>query len=75
MRRQVAAPRAQHPEWADPILQTNDVAILLGTPDEQTKDGAWLYYFNPERTWHLELEFRDGRLFYTGFRQLVSAGK
>jgi hypothetical protein len=73
LRRQLAAPREKHPEWADLILDTNDVVVLLGVPDDHTKEGAWLYYFNPEHTWHLELEFQDGRLFHTSYRQLLAA--
>ena len=72
MRRQLAAPRDQHPDLADPILDTSSVAVLLGPPDEKTDDGAWLYFFNPNRDWHLELSFRDGQLFHTSFRQLIS---
>lgn len=73
VRRQLAAPREQHPELADPLLNTNSVSVLLGPPDAQTDDGAWLYYFNPEKDWHLELSFRDATLFHTSYRQLISA--
>ena len=70
MRRQLAAPREKHPELVDSILTTNSVMVLFGPPDAHTEDGSWLYYFNPEKTWHLELSFRDGNLFYTSYRQL-----
>ncbi len=86
MRRQQAAPRAQHPELADPLLDTNSLTVLMGSPDgycassfwpahfrAQTKDPAWVYYFNPEKTWHLELTFKDGMLLHTSYRQLISA--
>ena len=70
MRRQLSAPRDKHPELVDPILNTNSITVLFGPPDARTDDGAWLYYFNQEKTWHLEMSFRDGNLFYTSYRQL-----
>ncbi len=72
-RRQMAAPREQYPELADPILDTNSVAVLLGQPYKITEGDTWLYFFNPEQDWHLELKFREGKLFHTSFRQLISA--
>ena len=72
MRRQIAAPRKQHPELADPILNAASIVVLLGEPDAKTDDGAWLYFFNSEKDWHLELRFRDGKLFHTSYRQLIS---
>ncbi len=73
IRRQTAAPREQRPELYDPIIDTNSVLTLLGQPDEYTSDGSWIYFFSPESTWHLELSFREGKLFYTSYRQLMSA--
>jgi hypothetical protein len=73
LRRQLAGRRDRKPELADPILNTNTVKILLGPPDEHTDDGTWLYYFNSEKDWHLELNFRDDTLFHTSYRQLISA--
>lgn len=57
----------------DPILDVHEVSVLLGPPDEKTKNEEWLYYFNAEKNWHLELSFMDGKLFHTSYRQLISA--
>ena len=73
IRRMLAAPRDQHPEWADPILDKISLVLFLGKPDEITDDETWLYYFNQEKDWHLELSFRGDHLFYTSYRQLLSA--
>jgi hypothetical protein len=73
MRRQLAAPRHERPELADPILDTNTVVVLLGQPNSISDSLEWTYFFNAERNWKLELSFRDGKLFHTSFGQLVSA--
>ena len=67
VRRQTA-----YSQMADPILDPESVKILLGKPDEKSQTGTWIYYFNSENTWHLELTFKDGKLFYTSYRQLMN---
>lgn len=72
IRRQLHGPRDEKPEVVDPILDTNSVATLLGQPDATSKDGAWIYYFNADQDWHLELNFREGQLWWTSYRQLMT---
>ncbi len=67
VRRQTAYSQAP-----DPILDPESVITLLGKPDEQSQSATWIYYFNPENTWNLELSFKDGELFYTHYRQLMT---
>jgi hypothetical protein len=69
VRRQIAYRRDS--SGLPPILSKKDIKSLLGDPHELDESGHWLYYVNTNKDWHIRLEFRDEKLFNTGFRKLI----
>lgn len=49
------------------ILSKGCVEILYGPPHFVDENENWIYYFDPNKSLSVRLEFRNNELFYTGF--------